>query len=333
MKKIRILTIDGGGIRGIIPAVILSYIEQELQRKTNNPAVRLADYFDMIAGTSTGGILTAFYLMPADNNKQLSKYQAKEAIELYKKHGKDIFDKNHKLTGAKYSEKGLENILKEKFGDFKLSEARKKCVITAYDITAREAVFFTTPTAQKFNNRNYFMRDVARATSAAPTYFTPTKITPLAGTPELCLVDGGMFANDPSLSAIVEARKTDFLGNGSLPKFENLYVVSIGTGKIEKRYEYNKVHKWGLLRWIAPVIDILMSSSAEVTGYQVQKIFEAIGCANCYERIEPDLEKASADMDNVSNNNISNLEKAGKTYVEKNKNRLDTIVDTLIANA
>jgi len=330
MKKVRILSIDGGGIRGIIPAVILAYIEEELQRKTKNDAARLADYFDMIAGTSTGGILTTLYLMPDD--KQRSKYQAKEAIELYKKHGKDIFDKNRTLTGAKYSEKGLERILKEKFGNFRLSETRKHCVITAYDITNRDAVFFTTPEAKNSKDRDYYMRDVARATSAAPTYFTPTKITPLSGNPELCLVDGGMFANDPSLSAIVEARKTDFPSQ-SKPNFENLYVVSVGTGKVEKPYEYDKARKWGLLLWIKPVIDILMSSSAEVTGYQVQKIFEAIGCAKNYERIEPALGEASTDMDNASNNNIANLEKAGKDYVEQNKKQLDTIVDMLIANA
>jgi patatin-like phospholipase/acyl hydrolase len=332
MKKIRILTIDGGGIRGIIPAVILSHIEQELQRKTNNPTARLADYFDMIAGTSTGGILTAFYLMPADNDSKRSKYQAQEAIELYKKHGKDIFKKRISLTGAKYEEKGLEQILKDKFSNFKLSETRKKCVITAYDITEREAVFFTTPEAKESNSRDYFMRDVARATSAAPTYFAPTQITPLAGTPALCLVDGGMFANDPSLSAIVEAHKTEF-PNLSNPDFTSMYVVSVGTGKVEKRYEYNTVRKWRLLRWIAPVIDILMSSSAEVTSYQVQKIFNTIGCANCYVRIEPNLGKASADMDNVSNNNIAHLEQAGENYVNTHKKKLEDIVDALIANA
>jgi patatin-like phospholipase/acyl hydrolase len=332
MKKIRILTIDGGGIRGIIPAVILSHIEQELQRKTNNPTARLADYFDMIAGTSTGGILTAFYLMPADNDSKRSKYQAQEAIGLYKKHGKDIFKKRISLTGAQYSEKGLEQILKDKFGDFKLSETRKHCLITAYDITQRDAVFFTTPAAQESDSRNYFMCDVARATSAAPTYFAPTQITPLAGTPALCLVDGGMFANDPSLSAIVEARKTKFASLPN-PDFTNLYVVSVGTGKVEKRYEYKTVIKWKLLRWIKPVIDILMSSSAEVTGYQVQKIFEAIDCAKYYVRIEPNLCNASSDMDNVSNNNIAHLEQAGENYVNTHKKQLEDIVDALIANA
>ena len=107
---IRILTIDGGGIRGIIPAVILDYIERGIQRKTSNKNACLADYFDLIAGTSTGGILTCFYLLPSASKEGLhSKYPASEAIHLYANHGKDIF--NPKVNKPFW---GISNLFSEK---------------------------------------------------------------------------------------------------------------------------------------------------------------------------------------------------------------------------
>ena len=111
-----------------------------------------------------------------------------------------------------------------------------------------------------------------------------------------------------------------------------MYVVSVGTGKVVKKYEYDKVKKWGLLQWIKPVIDMMMSSSVEVINYQVKKLFEAIKCPTCYVRMEPDLGKASPDMDNVSNRNISNLINAGLAFIDKNEKLLNEIVDELIKN-
>ena len=93
-KKVRILSLDGGGIRGIIPATVLEYVEKQLIEKTNNSNARLADFFDIIVGTSTGGILACFYLTPNPNStKPGSKYIASEALELYSKKG-NLFLKN-----------------------------------------------------------------------------------------------------------------------------------------------------------------------------------------------------------------------------------------------
>lgn len=332
-KKVRILTIDGGGIRGIIPAVILNYIEEQLQKKTNNSNATLADYFDMIAGTSTGGILTTLYLLPAlDGDTKNSRYFAKEAVNFYKEYGSIIFKKKRlsKVFSAIYTEKGLESVLKEKVGDVKLSEVLKPCLITAYDISSRNAIFFTSPEAKNSTQKDYYMRDISRATSAAPTYFNPAKIKSMSGKTAY-LIDGGMYANDPTMSAIVEARKNNF-PNCNNPNFEDIYVVSIGTGKVKKNYDYDKVVKWGLLQWISPIIDIMMSSSAEVISYQAEKLFDAAKCNDSYVRIEPDLCMANTEMDDVSDKNIFNLENAGHNFVDKNEKLLNDIVDKLINN-
>jgi patatin-like phospholipase/acyl hydrolase len=154
-RKVTILSIDGGVIRGILPAVILNYIEEGLQRKTddNYPSlvgvarneakqskVFLSDYFDMIAGTSTGGILACFYLLP-------ESLPAKDAIGFYATYGKTIFKKRKfnplGLLDAKYTNKGLDDVLLKTMGDVKLGDVKTRCLITAYDMEQRKAVLFT----------------------------------------------------------------------------------------------------------------------------------------------------------------------------------------------
>jgi patatin-like phospholipase/acyl hydrolase len=341
-KKVTILSIDGGGIRGIIPTVILEYIEKNLQKKTGNSNVTLADYFDMIAGTSTGGILTCFYLLPpADETNGIhSRYLAEDAVRLYVENGKEIFKPKRKkpfsrlsnLFSEMYSADGLEKILKEIMGDVYLSQTRKHCLITAYDIANRKAVFFTTPKSIKNEGyRDYYMRDIARATSAAPTYFKLAKICSRKDMTDY-LIDGGMFANDPTMCAVVEANKTVFKKCAN-PSISDLYIVSIGTGKEEGKYDYKKAQKWGIAKWMLPVLNILMSSSSEVISYQMKQLFRVAGCAKNYRRLEPELCNAKPEMDNVSAENIKNLKDAGLHYISQNAKKIDKIVDDLILNS
>lgn len=334
-KKINILSIDGGGIRGIIPAIILNYIEEGLQKRTGDPNVTLADYFDMIAGTSTGGMLTCFYLLPPYEGQGLhSRYRAKEAIDIYINKGKDIFKRKKfcffGLFSEQYPSTGLERILTEKMEDITLDQTRKHCLVTAYDITERKAVLFTTPAAKKYDQRNYYMRDVARATSAAPTYFKLATVRSMGGAMSY-LIDGAMFAGNPTMCAWVEARKTDF-GDINNPGINDLYIVSLGTGKEKKKYNYKKAGKWGLIGWARPVVDVLLSSSAEVVDYQMQKLFEASGCHDCYVRVDPELGKAKSEMDNASDENINHLKDAGYCYIKDHAEILDDIIDRLIIN-
>src|SRR4051812_11231590 len=91
MKKVTILSLDGGGIRGIIPGIILTRLEELLQKADRNPSAKLGDYFDFIAGTSTGGILACLYLTPGKNGS--AKYSAEDAVNLYLEHGRRIFSR------------------------------------------------------------------------------------------------------------------------------------------------------------------------------------------------------------------------------------------------
>lgn len=344
MKKIRILSVDGGGIRGIIPGTILMQLEKILQKKDNNSTRKLGDYFEMIAGTSTGGILACIYLMPGENGK--AKYSAKDAVDLYIKNGHAIFDRTtmQKIISAggiihsKYSPDALYSLLTKYFADETLNNLIKPSVITAYEITDRKSIFFTSSDADD-DMYNFKVKDVARATSAAPTYFPPAHIQSLSGQ-LFTLVDGGMFANNPALCAYAEARKTEFskvLNNAEKidkPTAKDMIIVSLGTGSVKKQYRYEDFKNSGEIKWLEPVIDILMAGNSETVAYQLTQMYLTLDpeFQHNYVRLEPGLKEACSEMDEATSENINNLYQAGLTYVHDNLNQLESIADIILAN-
>ena len=330
-KFFRILSIDGGGIRGIMPAIIISELEKRLRLSTGKPDSYISDYFDMIAGTSTGGMLACYYLYNNDGNR----LDAVNAIDMYEKHGATIFKTRllrriiQYIFDPLYHENGINKVLKETFGDVKLSEAPCNSTIMAYDITARKAVIFTSETARNKESRNYYLRDIARATSAAPTYFRVAKTKAMNGDCSY-LIDGGIYANDPTLCAIVEAKKTKYPDRDECPKIKDMYVVSLGTGEIKEPYKYKKAKHWGRFCWILPLIDMLLSSGSEVVSFQVKKLFEAENSKSNYKRIVPKLINVNDEMDDASPKNIANLKSVAEQYIANNSNKLDEIVKQLI---
>jgi patatin-like phospholipase/acyl hydrolase len=329
MKKI--LSIDGGGIRGILPGQVLVSLEKKLQKKSGNANARLTDYFDLFAGTSTGGILTGLYLCPDNNGKP--KYSASDAVELYSQHGGSIFKKKRftldGLIEETYDASELETLLKGYLGDVTLDKLVKNCMITAYDIADRRATFFTnfpnTPATE-----NYKLRDVCRATSAAPTYFEPANITSLGGVTST-FVDGGVFANNPSLCAYSEIR-TQFPDLTA----KDMIIVSLGTGTVKTTYSFDETKNWGKVKWIQPIIDIMMGGSSEVTEFHMQKMFEAVKMVNAsthqqYFRIAPaSLDPKHSDMDDASAGNINYLMDLGAKTAQDNDSQLEAIADMLI---
>ncbi len=347
-KKVRILSIDGGGIRGILPGVILTYIEDQL-RKREGDHVRLSDYFDLIAGTSTGGILACAYLIPEKDAEGRPtgrpKFTAGEAVDIYLKKGSKIFDisllqklrSKGGLTDEKYSAAELEKALNEYFGNTRLSELLKPCLITSYDIKARRAHFFSQVDAKVKNTHNYPVKEVARATSAAPTYFETALANSDYGI-AYPLIDGGVFANNPAMCAYAEARGILFseVLNDPLkpdrPHAKDMLMISIGTGSVRKPYPYEKAKDWGMIEWIKPIIDIMMSGNAETVSYQLRKIWETTETPDNFIRLEPGLDEANSDMDDASESNLYALHQAGKLFVEGNLGLLDKLVEMLIAN-
>jgi len=266
-KKVRILSIDGGGIRSIIPATILEYVEDYLEQKV--PGTTLADHFDFIAGTSTGGILTSIYLTPQKKDPTKAKFKAAEALDFYIYEGYKIFNAS-KLSGLQrlwglrrgttYSAANLEQLFLEKFGDLKISALLKPCLMTTYNMNTTSAFFFTR--YEDKNKREFYVRDVLRSTAAAPTYFPPAVIKNLAPNAsmndevlEMINLDGGVFANNPTMCAYAEARNTNFVDrNNKEPAASDMYILSLGTGgggfDLKKKESSNR---WNLLKWAKAV--------------------------------------------------------------------------------
>ncbi|MEA2124204.1 MAG: hypothetical protein QOI80_986, partial [Solirubrobacteraceae bacterium] len=171
----RVLAIDGGGIRGLIPALVLA----EIERRTGR---RVAELFDLIAGTSTGGILACALARPGDDGKP--RYTAEELTGLYVSEGPKIFHHSllHTVESAggildqRYENTGLVRALDHYMGDAKLSETLVPVFVTAYDIENRRAFFFRTAAAREKPGYDFRLADVAHATSAAPTYFEPARV-------------------------------------------------------------------------------------------------------------------------------------------------------------
>ncbi len=331
----RILSIDGGGIKGIIPGTILAHLEEKIQQATGNNADRIADYFDLIAGTSTGGILTCLLLCPDNSNRP--KYTAKEAVDFYLKKGDSIFSSDiwkriktmNGLLDEKYSATELENGFVEFFGDTKLSQLIKPCLITAYDIEYSKTVFFNSMDLKKHPDNDFLVRDVARATSAAPTYFEVSRISSNNGT-YYPLIDGGIFANNPAMCAFAEATKlqNDF-------SIQNTFILSLGTGADRKNAQsipYKKAKDWGIAEWVKPLITILMKSSAETVHYQLNSIFQNAGKAENYIRVEPSLVTADPVMDNATPSNMEALYQDAKHFIEQNEDKFTTIVEKILNN-
>lgn len=342
-KKIRILSLDGGGIRGIITCVILRYIEEQLQ-KIDNPNAKIGDYFDLVAGTSTGGLLATILLVPDNTCK--AKFSVEEALDLYAKKGSSIFNVSFweglfnplGLFNEKISQKNLEKQLDEVFKNLELKNLTKPCLITSYDINQRKAKLFCSHEAHS-SLENFYVKDICRATSAAPTYFEPAKIKSLYGQ-EFVLIDGGVFANNPALCAYAEARKikfSDVLKNPEktdYPDINDIIMISIGTGEILKPYTFEKFENAGKMKWITPLIDILLSSNAETVNYLLTKMYETLGLRNQknYYRLMPQLKNDSSEMDDTSQKNIFELIQAGLYFVDQNREMLNVIAKKLVKN-
>ncbi|MGL5063336.1 MAG: patatin-like phospholipase family protein [Microcoleus sp.] len=342
VKYTRILSVDGGGIRGIIPAQVAVSIEKKLQQKSGNPDARIANYFDLIAGTSAGGILTCIYLYPDAENPHKPRWSAEDALNFTIDSGRNVFKTSFwqtmmsldGLVDEKYPSDVLEKYFRQNFGDCKLSELIKPCLISSYDVERRKTTFFNQMDGRESPEKDYFIRDVARATSAAPTYFEVPRIRSLTNE-SYALVDGGVFANNPALCAYAEVRHKfripdDRPDKG--PTAKEMVILSLGTGENEKKYPYEDVKDWGQVEWIEPLIDILMSGISETVNYQLLQIYDAIDRPHQYLRINPNLinEKPLA-LDDASEDSISQLVRIGKEQAEKYDAELDKFIDLLLA--
>jgi len=232
-KPFRILSIDGGGIRGVYPAHILHCIEERL-------GINLYDSFDMIAGTSTGSIIAAGIAARID---------AADIVEMYRGHGAKIFHKRRffwprwmlkkkiqPMINSLYSSDYLGSVLTDVFVEKRLGEIQKPLLLPSTDIgNGCVHVLKSGYSAEFTRDRDVLVKDAILASCSAPTYFDPHRID------HYLLADGGLWANNPALAAVTDAKKR--LG----VKLSNIQVLTIGTGHSKTMYGTDNSRKWGLI--------------------------------------------------------------------------------------
>ena len=274
MATFRILSLDGGGIRGVLTATVLERLAEKVPGLIENA--------DLIAGTSTGGILA---LGLASGKKPT------ELREIYYNRCKDIFDDSvldnvfdlGRITGAEYGNRKLMSMIRSVLGDVKLKELEKKVLISSFDLDNEHPVPNKRTWKPKFfhnfdgddNDGEFTAYKVALYTSAAPTYFPSVD----------GFVDGGVIANNPSMAALLQTQdKRSRIKER--PSLDEVILLSIGTGK-PQFYITGDRNDWGYAQWAKPILNVMFDGGMGLVEYQCQQLL-----GQNYHRISPVLEQA-----------------------------------------
>ena len=321
MKKenFKVLTLDGGGVRGYLSVTILEKLEKALQKYFNDKKT-IGERFDLIVGTSTGGIIAA--------GLSIGK-SASEIKQLYEKLLKKIFQPHTKgIIKPKYNQKILReelyNILKEKtFKDVKID-----LCLTSVDISTSKPRFFKSPYMEKFESRaDEKIIDAVLATSAAPIYF------PIVDTKySFHLADGGLVANNPTMIGITDAYQIT-------NDFNKIKVLSIGTGEMKTMpYDIKKIKKYGgmnswalnssfvvdailMKKKVIPILEILLNAQSSLITAQANILLK-----NNFYRINPSL-PTEMDLDELDEEKINTLKNlALQADSEKVKKRIINLI-------
>ena len=342
--KYKILSIDGGGIRGIIPCSILKYIEEQT-------GSAISSLFNLIAGTSTGGIIS-LGLTKHEGNFQNS-FSADQMLELYVNFGKDIFSErdkdllswlSSKLFSKTYDSSHIESLLERYFGEAKLKDSLANVLVTTYDIEKGKPFYFSSRLAQNETRENFTLKEIARSTSAAPTYFKPSFLK-YEKERDLAFVDGGVFANNPSILAYSEAKevwKQKLVASPGLAEHENrgfeamvsaddndlpFYLLSLGTGFTANTIKGEEVKNYRNKDWFEPLMtNVFMRSVAESTDYTMKHLLPPyVDGTPRYQRLDFQIPSEISQMDDASEKNINNLVRVAEKFVKENVKRLDEI--------
>ena len=307
---VRVLSIDGGGIRGIIPTVLLA----ELEARSGSP---ISSMFDLIAGTSIGGIIALCLAAPGDLGTPA--WSATRLLEIFEKAAHEIFvpaghSVLHGILHYRYASEFIEATLTRYLGESMLSDAVCDVLLTTYDLNERELIFLNSMEAKADVKHDLPMWIAGRATSAAPTYFEPARM--LAQDPRL-LLDGAVCANNPAMCAFAEVIK--------YRKSFDMLLVSMGTGSSSEAISHHQVRDWGLAQWARPILHVIMDGASDAVHRQLREILPS----DAYYRFQIELEHASESMDDASPLNIERLLLDASRLMKASDRELDALCELL----
>jgi uncharacterized protein len=301
----RVLSIDGGGIRGVIPALVLT----EMERRSGR---RVFDLFDLIAGTSTGGIIACAVCAP-------DPLPASELVKLYEDQGPDIFSRSlfqrirsaDGLLDEKYDDAALDGALERFLGQKLLSQTRPDLIVPSYDTAEPGPYFFKTTDARSSPDDDFPLSVVARATSAAPTYFEPVE------SGQKALVDGGVFAANPAMCALAEVLNT--------VSPDDVVLVSLGTGERTHKRTFEEIDDWGLVAWARPILDVVFDGASDAVNYQLKRVLPG----DRYWRFQVELTLASDHLDDATDGNLAKLRGHAEELIQQHSADIDAALAKL----
>ncbi len=312
-RKIRILAIDGGGVRGIIPARILQEIEEQTGK-------RIFELFDLVIGNSTGGLIALGLLTPDEQGE--AKYKASDLVEFYRRQSPKIFSNNllrKMITGwglwaPKFNREHLDKTLRKAFGHVKLSQTLKNVLVLSYSLDKGEPHLWSSHQASQGIHPDYSLYDMAGATTAAPTYFAPKVLKTEKGS-LLYEVDGAMWANNLEVLALLAIHSA-----GMSPiKNGNILLVSIGTGLYKpngKNYskEAYKLKDAGIIGWLLKsqpnLLDMMIGAESE----WAKSIINSLSPTNY--NIQVTIPKEFSNIDNSKH--VPILKKLAEDHIKNN---------------
>jgi patatin-like phospholipase/acyl hydrolase len=308
VNGVRVLAIDGGGIRGLIPALVLTELERRAGR-------RIFEMFDLIAGTSTGGILACAVCAP-------DPLPASDLVELYTEEGPKIFDRSlfqrirsaDGLLDEKYDDAALDSALERFLEHKRLAETRPDLIVPSYDTALPGPYFFKTTKAKETPDADDFpLSIVARATSAAPTYFEALE----AG--EKALVDGGVFATNPAMCALAEVLNREDV------RPRDVVMLSLGCGQHTEKHSFGQIKNWGLVGWARPILDVVFDGVSDAVDYQLQRVLDP----ERYFRLQVELTLASDHLDDAGEENLAKLSDQARDLIASRSADLDAVLAKL----
>lgn len=320
-QLIRILVINGGGIRGLIPIEVLNYLEQ----KTHKPISQL---FDMVVVTSTGGIIGGFLLMPDKNGHP--KYSASKLLGLYQFNAKQVFSRSwvHRFftlngwMGPKYQNRNKASVLHWFFSNTRFDQLLLPTVIMGYSTNEQSPVIFRNWESWC---ANYPLWAIVDATTAAPTYFAPVDLIDKQTHKTLTLVDGGIFAHDPALTGLMEA-VINF-------PHKHYMIVDLGTGKHLPQTHFQSMVGWGEVTWIRPLILTMLNAQSVNIVDVLQKLAARPDILNLQMyAFNISLPQRYGLTDNITPVNIDRLRRYGAQLIKKHRQQLDKVAHILVTS-
>lgn len=325
MSKFRILGLDGGGIRGLITAIWL----QELESRLEKP---LREYFDLIAGTSTGSILACAVAAGEPISTVRHLYRDKGS-RVFPRRGSWLLDRIGRsflqgLSAPIYSDSGLEEVLKETFANKKFADLPARVLVVTYNTYDRVPLVLKNFGDHAHDHGQLPVWEVCKASSSAPAYFPGHVTASMPGGPAaLPLIDGGVIANNPAMCALAEGVR--YRQNAKQPSdMDQFLLASFGTGRQTRKISADEVREWGPVEWALPVLDVMMSGATSTVEYMCEQFLQA---GTNYFRFQTRLEKGYDDMDNTTLTNLDALESVARYHLssEGGKERIDQLAQIL----